>query len=124
MASPAIDIATGRAAGGIGLDELARDPECVSAVASDDARRLFTRAIGVLLALSSVLQRDQASRAVPRESRLLRADEVACRIGMSKSWVEKNAGELPPRVRVGGGGRWIESEIDTWIRTRPRWSDP
>lgn len=47
--------------------------------------------------------------------------EVAERIGMSASWVEKHTADLPTRVSVGGNPRWRKSDLDRWIKHRPEY---
>lgn len=51
--------------------------------------------------------------------RMLTAEQVAERIGMSRSWVTRYPDQLPPARSVGGRPRWLASEIDAWLLSRP-----
>lgn len=54
--------------------------------------------------------------------RILRMDEVAARLGVSKMTVQRwiDSGELPPKRRLGTNSVGIvESELDSWICNRP-----
>lgn len=52
---------------------------------------------------------------------ILRIDEVAAIVGMSKAtvWRRVRSGDFPPQVRLGGPNiravGWRRSEIETWI---------
>ena len=52
---------------------------------------------------------------------ILRIDEVAAIVGMSKAtvWRRVRSGDFPPQVRLGGPNSrafgWRRSEIETWI---------
>jgi predicted DNA-binding transcriptional regulator AlpA len=124
MSSTSISSATPSLKVVVSLDDLASQPDRACALGADDARRLFSRAMVTVAALSAALQNDQQRAPFREGSGLLRVDDVAQRIGMSRSWVQKHTRDLPPRVRVGGEARWREGDIDAWIRTRPRWEDP
>lgn len=108
------------------LDELLRDPARAAELPVDAARALYARAsalTGALLVRSMAADPAENGRPHASGDRLLGPADVAARIGKSRSWVEKNTDELPPRRRVGGEGRWSESEIEAWIRSRPRWRE-
>lgn len=54
--------------------------------------------------------------------RVLRMDEIADRLGISRAtvhrWIE--AGKLPPKRQLGSNiVGVVESELDAWIRGRP-----
>lgn len=53
--------------------------------------------------------------------RILRIDEVAERIGLSRStiWRLERRQEFPPRRRLGPNAvGWFDNEIEEWIRSR------
>lgn len=55
--------------------------------------------------------------------RLLRADEVVRRTGLSRTtiWRKERDGEFPRRVKLGGNSvAWREKEVEKWISSRPR----
>lgn len=112
-----------------GLDELAVHPERAAELIPEVAQALLSRCFAEITRLAAL--RDVliitafANGAVPRDTsdRLLDKDAVAAKIGKSRSWVEKNATDLPSRRRVGGEGLWSERELEVWIKHRPRWDN-
>ena len=57
------------------------------------------------------------------DNRLLRLSEVQARCGLSRSTVYRQMGEgaFPRPLRVGVRAvRWRESEIESWLPSRPR----
>jgi predicted DNA-binding transcriptional regulator AlpA len=120
MGATPSDVGTSPLKAVVSLDEIANDPDCAMTLPSDAARRLCVRAAAVHAALLAALHGapERPSQAAPR---LIKVDEVARRIGKSRSWVEKHTSDLPPRVRVGRQCNWLESDIEAWIRSRPRW---
>lgn len=55
--------------------------------------------------------------------RILRAEEVTQRTGLSRSSIRRleDAGSFPSRRRLTPNGvGWIESEVEDWIESRPR----
>lgn len=106
------------------LDELSRDPGRAAELPRHLATELTLKALGVVAALASVGGSEpqtwvQSRPAEPGEQYLDHA-AVAELLGVSKSWVEHNLEELPPRRRFGNRQRWLRSEIVTWMRTRPK----
>lgn len=59
--------------------------------------------------------------------RLLRANEVCERLGISRAtlWRWERAGHLPPRRQAGPNSiAWVEAEIDAFIASLPALSHP
>ena len=57
------------------------------------------------------------------DSRLLRLGDVLVRSGLSRSTVyrQMDEGAFPRPLKVGVRAvRWLESEIDSWLSSRPR----
>lgn len=55
--------------------------------------------------------------------RLLRANEVQHRTGLSRTtiWRLERKGEFPSRRRLGPNSvGWLKEEVETWIKSRPR----
>lgn len=55
--------------------------------------------------------------------RILRAEEVTRRTGLSRTsiWRLERRGEFPARRRLGPNAvGWIEKEVTQWIESRPR----
>lgn len=106
------------------LTELVERPELAAGLPPDVALPLCVK-VAALQAALAIASRPPAPvvRTAPTGDRFLNVAEVAERIGKSRSWVQKNHGELPSRRRVGGEGLWSEREIEAWIRHRPTWGD-
>lgn len=106
------------------LDELSREPGRAAELPRHLATELTLKALGVVAALASVggsePQAWVQSRSAEPEEQYLDHAAVAELLGVSKSWVEHNLEELPPRRRFGNRQRWLRSEIVTWMRTRPK----
>ncbi|MGI8556850.1 MAG: helix-turn-helix transcriptional regulator [Solirubrobacteraceae bacterium] len=68
----------------------------------------------VLIATSDVAQ-------LRRPARYLDAESVADRLAVSESYVYKlaKAGVLPSHRINGGAVRFLEDELDTWMRNQP-----
>ena len=102
------------------LDDLAHDPASAALLSEEDAVALLLRCAAVQAAItegrSAVTARKSADR-------LLDEAQVAEVIGMSRSWVQKHVHDLPPRRSVGGSPRWLLSEIERWMRTRPGYGE-
>jgi len=105
------------------LDDLAREPARARDLSLEDLCALYTQAATVHAILIAALHTHQQIHvpAARAGDRLLGPQEVADRIGKSRSWVQKHAADLPPRRRIGGEGLWSERELDAWLRTRPPW---
>jgi excisionase family DNA binding protein len=58
-------------------------------------------------------------------SRLLTVREVAAKLSMSQRWVYKQirSGGFPAPIRLGFSSRWVEAEVDAWVRTQCRTRD-
>ena len=48
---------------------------------------------------------------------LLTFPQVSARVGLGSTtiYARMACGTFPKQVKVGGGARWVESEIDAWI---------
>ncbi len=105
------------------LDELAADPSKVAALPRAAIQTLLHRCVSVQAVLLGALAVSEPNRAASRDDseRLLTVPEVAERIGMSESWVEKHTADLPTRVSVAGTPRWRKSDLDRWIKNRPQY---
>jgi predicted DNA-binding transcriptional regulator AlpA len=106
------------------LDDLIADPERARDLPADVARALAFQCVRVLAALHFAAADGDSRPAHPARpvadgERLLTPADVAARIGMSVSWVEKHTRDLPPRVSVAGTPRWRNRDIDRWIKNRP-----
>ncbi len=51
---------------------------------------------------------------------LLKLEQVEAQTGMKKSYIyrEMGKGTFPPRHKVGGGTRWLQSDIQRWIAAK------
>lgn len=107
------------------LDELAADPERARTMPAELAHAFVWKCLTVLAALQSAQHVSQGARTVPAAAdngeRLLTVPEVAERIGMSVSWVEKHPADLPARVSIAGNPRWRKSDLERWIKNRPEY---
>lgn len=58
-------------------------------------------------------------------SRLLTVREVSAKLSMSQRWVYKQirSGGFPAPIRLGFSSRWVEGEVDAWVRTQCRTRD-
>jgi prophage regulatory protein len=59
----------------------------------------------------------------PEQGRVLRRREVEKKVGHGHSWLyaEMRAGRFPAPLEIGTRSvGWLESEIDSWIASRPR----
>jgi predicted DNA-binding transcriptional regulator AlpA len=107
------------------LDELASNPERARDLSADTARALAWKCLTALTALHVATSLTGTHAGAPMRAddgeRLLTVPEVAERIGMSTSWVEKHTGDLPARVSVAGNPRWRKSDLERWIKNRPEY---
>ena len=58
-----------------------------------------------------------------KNDRLLRLEEVGARCGISRSTIYRlmREGDFPEPIKVGERAvRWLESEMDRWVASRPR----
>jgi len=102
--------------------ELLDEPSRVAELPPEAARTLFVRVAALQAALTAaMLPPLSLEKPAQNGDRFLDATEVGAMIGKSKSWVEKNTAELPPRRKVGGEGKWSEREIQTWMKHRDAW---
>ena len=70
---------------------------------------------------SEAMRKQSSDRRTNPPIRLLRISEVAARTGLSRSTIyEWSAdGRFPAPVRLGGRvARWVEAEVDEWLRDR------
>ena len=87
-------------------------------------------AIGALERLRSILDSARLeaamrpSREEARSDQLLDADEAAARLAVSKSWLYREASNLPFTVRNGRAVRFSQRGIDDYVRHRGRASGP
>lgn len=105
------------------LDDVARNPALALALGPDVAMQLHIQAVTVLSAVAPCFFRPNGVTALSLQGGecLIGVDEVAAVIDMSPSWVEKHTKVLPPRVSVEGNPRWRKSDIEKWVKTRPRY---
>jgi predicted DNA-binding transcriptional regulator AlpA len=104
------------------LEELAVDDGATEALDAHTTDLLETTAIAALSALHKrkltlAAEAGLASQA-RRPDRLLKAKEVAERLGMGIDWVYHNQLKLPFRVRLGTVPRFSEHGLDDFIRKR------
>lgn len=52
-----------------------------------------------------------------RQTLLLNVNEVGAEVGLSSRtiWNLRNAGKIPPPIRIGRAIRWKRSDIEQWI---------
>jgi len=102
------------------LDELAAHPERAGDLPVEVLLSLLAKCgalqTGLLGALFATSGRNRHMPANDDGERLLTVPEVAARIGMSPSWVEKHTADLPMRVSVAGNPRWRKSDLERWIK--------
>lgn len=109
------------------LTELAEHPELAQALPSDATKALYFQCLTVLnaLALPMAANGHKNGGAPPPTVQLLKNKDVAARIKKSENWVEKHWRLLPPRVSLfGHPAGWLESDIDQFIKTLPKWGTP
>jgi len=104
------------------LEEVAVDDGATVALDAHTTDLLETTAIAALSALRKrkltlAAEAGLASQA-RRPDRLLKAKEVAERLGMGIDWVYHNQLKLPFRVRLGTVPRFSENGLDDFIRKR------
>ena len=108
------------------LDEVAADPQRAQNLPPDVSQALTWKCLTALTALhvcalASGSRRPANTMACEAGERLLTVSDVAARIVMSVSWVEKHTADLPARVSVVGNPRWRKSDVDRWIKNRPQY---
>jgi predicted DNA-binding transcriptional regulator AlpA len=103
------------------LDEVASNPERVTALPAGTLQGLLCRCLTVQAALFGALVATaaQASTGPTTEAdRLLDVDAAAQRLGMSKDWLYHHAHQLPFAVRQGRLLRFSTAGIARYIRGR------
>ena len=107
------------------IEELLENPSKVADLPAEAARILFVRLATLQAALAVAVLPVALPTKAPSQNgdRFLDAEEVGRLIGKSRSWIEHNVDQLPPRRRVGGEGRWSEQEIQHWMLHAPRWNE-
>jgi predicted DNA-binding transcriptional regulator AlpA len=104
------------------LDEIAMDPSLAEALAPDAIRSLAARAAVVLVTLAAHGNNGAPPSLEPHGDKvLLDYAGVAHLLGVSRSWVEKHVADLPPRRSLAGTPRWLRSELEKWICSRPKY---
>jgi predicted DNA-binding transcriptional regulator AlpA len=111
------------------LDELADDPARARDLPLETLQTLAWRCLTALTAVHVATTPSTSPNATARTrgddgERLLTVQEVAVRIGMSVSWVEKHTADLPARVSVAGNPRWRKSDLERWMKNRPEYGAP
>jgi len=103
------------------LDELSNNPAMVNSLPPATVRDLTARLLLTLLTLLVPMAPASTVSEADEGERLIGVPEVARRTGMSTSWVEKHTNQLPARKDVCGTPKWRAADIDTWIKTRPKY---
>lgn len=98
------------------LEDLAREPMLAASLTPDVRLALAMRCAGVMTALQ--LTATVAPVVVSADDELLGIEEFAEVIGVSRSWIEKNIGRLPPARLLGSRKRWRRGDINAWVKTR------
>ena len=75
---------------------------------------------GALAARLAAASHEPRNDALCAPDRLLTANEVARRAGMSKDYVYRHANGLPFTHRVGRAVRFSENGLNRWLETRQR----
>jgi predicted DNA-binding transcriptional regulator AlpA len=104
------------------LDDVAEDPTLAIDLDPVVILALHARALHALTALEAPLllrATRQPAREAQSDGQLLDARAVAAVLDVSVSWVEKHVRDLPPRRSLCGSPRWLRSDLDRWIHTRP-----
>jgi predicted DNA-binding transcriptional regulator AlpA len=104
------------------LEEVAADPARTGGLDAQTTELLETKAIAALDALRkrklSLVAQAVLEKRVRHPDRLLKAKEVAERLGVGIDWVYHKQGDLPFRVRLGTVPRFSESGLEEYIRER------
>ena len=100
------------------LDELEGDPEKAATLGADTIEALLVRCLALQTRLFARLIALPAAENGASD-RFLDVDQVAAAIAKSKTWIEHNTKDLPPRRKVGGEKLWSERELQAWMKHRP-----
>lgn len=105
------------------LDDLAADPAAVESLPPGEVAVMLVRALTVAGTLQARITRQAVMDAAQLrgQQRVLSYADVAERIGVSVSWVERHLDALPPRRNYGGMPGWLEADINEYLRTAPRY---
>jgi predicted DNA-binding transcriptional regulator AlpA len=104
------------------LEAIAADPTLAEALPPDAVRTLAAKAAVVLASLLAVRGGNGAHDFRQQDADVvLDYAGVAAFLGVSRSWVEKHIADLPPRRSLAGTPRWLKSELEKWIRNRPKY---
>jgi len=100
------------------LDKLAADPGCAEELSPQEAEQMLAKTTGVQTAL---LGRILSGNRVHQNDgdTLLKVEEAAKRLDVSKDWLYRHAKELPFTMRIGRRQlRFSDSGIEKYIKSR------
>jgi predicted DNA-binding transcriptional regulator AlpA len=104
------------------LEEVAADPTKTGELDAHTTELLENAAITALYALRNrrlrLATEGHLTNTTRRHDRLLKAKEVAQRLGVHVYWVYHNQHKLPFRVRLGTVPRFSEIGLEEFIRSR------
>jgi predicted DNA-binding transcriptional regulator AlpA len=103
------------------LDDLAANPAYAADLAPDVAQALMSRCVIALAALNARLlsgRENGRGNPAPEGDRRLNVEAAAVRLGVSRDYLYRNAGNLPFTVRIGRSLGFSEAGLEKYMRQR------
>jgi hypothetical protein len=103
------------------LDDLATNPSLAKSLSPEEATDILTQIMAVQPVLMAQAFSDKGNEQRDAGDRLLKVEEVACRLNSPPDWVYRNTDKLPFTRRLSASQlRFSEKGLEKYIKNLPR----